>query len=119
MDEPTTALMSSLKRTFLTRSKAEELAIGIVYVSHDLAVVGNLADRIAVMYAGWIIEEGSTETILASAPSTPTRKDWSRRLPDHIVARQLQRYPGVAPRRGEQSSLAVRHRSVASALREG
>ena len=47
-----------------------KLGVAILYVSHDLAVVGSIADRIAVMYAGRIVEEGAARDVM-HAPKHP------------------------------------------------
>jgi peptide/nickel transport system ATP-binding protein len=103
MDEPTTGLDVVTQSHILDEIQRlrRELGIGIVYVSHDLAVVGNLADRIAVMYGGWIIEEGPTEAIL-SAPKHPYTQGLLASIPDHVVARRLRGIPGMAVGVGEQ-----------------
>jgi peptide/nickel transport system ATP-binding protein len=103
MDEPTTGLDVVTQARILDEIQRlrHELAIGIVYVSHDLAVVGNLADRIAVMYGGWIVEEGPTETIL-QAPKHPYTQGLIASIPDHFVARRLRGIPGLAAGVGEQ-----------------
>jgi peptide/nickel transport system ATP-binding protein len=97
MDEPTTGLDVVTQARILDeiRRLRRELSIGIVYVSHDLAVVGSLADRIAVMYGGWIVEEGPTETILR-APKHPYTQGLIASIPDHLVARRLRGIPGLA-----------------------
>lgn len=65
LDEPTTGLDVSTQRHILetVRSVASAYGVAAVYVSHDLAVVGDLATRVAVMYAGRIMELGSTEAL--------------------------------------------------------
>lgn len=67
----------------------------MVYVSHDLAVVSQVADRIAVMYGGRIVEEGSTVEVLSSSRHPYTRGLLAA-VPDHLAARRLHGIPGVA-----------------------
>jgi peptide/nickel transport system ATP-binding protein len=64
-DEPTTALDVTIQARILDllRSVNEELGCAILLISHDLGVVGRLCDRVAVMYAGSIAEEGATSNI--------------------------------------------------------
>ncbi|MFE7675753.1 ATP-binding cassette domain-containing protein [Streptomyces albidoflavus] len=70
-DEPTTALDVTVQAEILTLLAARKAAgTGILLISHDLAVVARLADRIAVMRQGEIVEEGPAARVL-SAPSHP------------------------------------------------
>ncbi|MCA9824091.1 MAG: ABC transporter ATP-binding protein [Dehalococcoidia bacterium] len=63
-DEPTTALDVTTQSQFLALLRGlRESGIGIVYVTHDLGVVAEICDRVAVMYAGQIVESGSVEEI--------------------------------------------------------
>ncbi len=68
-DEPTTALDVTIQAQILKlmRELQSELDTGILLITHDLGVVNELADRIAVMYAGRIIEAGTRTDILSSA----------------------------------------------------
>ncbi|OZI66563.1 ABC transporter ATP-binding protein [Bordetella genomosp. 11] len=65
-DEPTTALDATvqIQVLLLLRSLQEELGMGVVFVTHDLGVAGEIADRVAVMYAGRIVEQGSVSSLL-------------------------------------------------------
>ncbi|MFI5806930.1 dipeptide ABC transporter ATP-binding protein [Streptomyces sp. NPDC051561] len=75
-DEPTTALDVTVQAEILTLLAArKEAGTGILLISHDLAVVARLADRIAVMHDGEIVEQGTASQVL-SAPSHP----YTRRL---------------------------------------
>lgn len=71
-DEPTTALDVIVQRQLLNLLKylREQLKISFIFVSHDLSVIGEIADRVAVMYAGKIVEIGDKVSIL-SRPSHP------------------------------------------------
>ncbi|HHW99095.1 MAG TPA: ABC transporter ATP-binding protein [Firmicutes bacterium] len=64
-DEPTTALDVTIQAQILDliRSLQKELKMTIIYITHDLGVVANVADRVAVMYAGQIIEIGTAKEI--------------------------------------------------------
>lgn len=64
-DEPTTALDVTIQAQILEliRSLQKKLGVTLVYITHDLGVVANVADRVAVMYAGEIIEYGTVEEI--------------------------------------------------------
>ena len=65
-DEPTTALDVSIQAQILfqMRDLAAEMGTAMVWISHDLAVVSSLASKLAVMYAGRIVEQGATATLL-------------------------------------------------------
>jgi oligopeptide/dipeptide ABC transporter ATP-binding protein len=68
-DEPTTALDVTIQAQILEllRDLQRELGTAILLITHDLAVVNELADRIAVMYAGKLVEEGTRVQLLAGA----------------------------------------------------
>ena len=71
-DEPTTALDATvqIQVLILLRKLQRELGMGTIFVTHDLGVASEIADRIAVMYAGRIVEEGPVAEIL-NAPLHP------------------------------------------------
>ena len=71
-DEPTTALDATvqIQILLLLRNLQQELGMGMIFVTHDLGVAGEIADRIAVMYAGRIVEEGPVVDLM-SAPLHP------------------------------------------------
>ena len=68
-DEPTTALDVTIQAQILDliRRLQRELGMTIIYITHDLGVVANVADRVAVMYAGQIVEIGMAEEIFHDA----------------------------------------------------
>ena len=68
-DEPTTALDVTIQAKILEliRSIQKERGISVIYITHDLGVVANVADRVAVMYAGQIVEYGTVEEIFYDA----------------------------------------------------
>ena len=61
-DEPTTALDVTIQAQILQliRDLQKELGMSVIYITHDLGVVANVADRVAVMYAGQIVERGTS-----------------------------------------------------------
>jgi peptide/nickel transport system ATP-binding protein len=71
-DEPTTALDSTVEAQILRllAAKQTELGMSMLFISHDLGVVSAIADRVAVMYAGRIVEQGPVDEIL-TAPQHP------------------------------------------------
>ncbi len=68
-DEPTTALDATvqIQILLLLRRLQQELGMGVIFVTHDLGVAGEIADRIAVMYAGRFVEEGSVREVMRKA----------------------------------------------------
>ncbi len=71
-DEPTTALDATvqIQVLILLRKLQREFGMGVIFVTHDLGVASEIADRIAVMYAGRIVEEGPAADVL-KAPLHP------------------------------------------------
>jgi len=71
-DEPTTALDATvqIQVLILLRRLQRELGMGMVFVTHDLGVAAEIADRIAVMYAGRVVESGTVADVLR-APAHP------------------------------------------------
>ena len=71
-DEPTTALDATVQIQILVllRRLQKELGMGMVLVTHDLGVAAEIADRVAVMYAGQIVEQGPVRDVL-QAPAHP------------------------------------------------
>jgi peptide/nickel transport system ATP-binding protein len=74
-DEPTTALDVTVQKTILQLVKElqQQSGMGVIFITHDLAVVGEIADRIAVMYKGEIVEQNTTHAIFAN-PQHPYTK---------------------------------------------
>ncbi|HTQ60558.1 MAG TPA: ABC transporter ATP-binding protein [Candidatus Solibacter sp.] len=68
-DEPTTALDVTVQKQILDLLDRlrRELKLGLLFITHDLGVVAQVADRVAVMYAGRIIEEGPAREVLAAS----------------------------------------------------
>ena len=71
-DEPTTALDVTIQAQILTliRLLQEEMHMAVMFITHDMGVVAEVADRVVVMYGGAKVEEGAAETIFA-APREP------------------------------------------------
>ena len=91
-DEPTTALDVTTQAQIITQMKALCAGSGttLIWITHDLAVVAEIADRIAVMYAGNIVETGPADAVLSCPAhpytagllaSIPSNNPGSRRLP--------------------------------------
>lgn len=75
-DEPTSALDVSVQRTILDllEQVAEKNHSAVLLITHDLAVAGDRADRLAVMHRGQIIEQGATKEVLRSPQTAYTRQ---------------------------------------------
>ncbi len=97
LDEPATGLDVVTQARLLEElvRLRREAGVSMIYVTHDLAVVAGFADRIAVMYAGRIIEEGPTAELLQS-PKHPYTRGLLNSIPDHASPRQLVPIGGVA-----------------------
>ena len=97
MDEPTTGLDVVTQANLLrqVRLLQRELGFAIVYVSHDLAVVASIADRIVVMYAGRVVEDGPAAQVL-SEPQHPYSLGLLSSVPDPREPRRLRSIPGIA-----------------------
>jgi len=97
MDEPTTGLDVVTQANQLAQIALlqQELGLAIVYVSHDLAVVATIANRIAVMYAGRVVEDGPAAQVL-SGPRHPYALGLLSSVPDPREPQQLRSIPGVA-----------------------
>jgi peptide/nickel transport system ATP-binding protein len=99
-DEPTTALDVTIQAQILQllRELQRDFGSSILLITHDLGVVNELADRIAVMYAGRIIEQGLRKEVL-SAPRHPYTQGLLRSIPALSQRGQrLTEIPGVVPR---------------------
>ena len=97
-DEPTTALDVTIQAQILeliNKLKAER-HISVIFITHDLGVVANMADRIAVMYAGKIVEMGTAEDIFYDAAHPYT---WAllSSMPDLDTNEKLDAIPGTPP----------------------
>lgn len=68
-DEPTTALDVTVQKTILELIKElqQEKNMGVIFITHDLGVVAEIADRVAILYKGDLVEQGSTKEIFTSA----------------------------------------------------
>ena len=101
-DEPTTALDVTIQAQILQllRDLRSDFGSSILLITHDLGVVNELADRIAVMYAGRIIEQGLRAEVL-SAPRHPYTQGLLRSIPALAKrGERLNEIPGVVPRPG-------------------
>ena len=97
-DEPTTALDVTIQAQILELINVikKERNLSVIFITHNLGVVANMADRIAVMYAGKIVEYGTSEEIFYE-PAHPYT--WARltSMPDHETTEKLESIPGTPP----------------------
>jgi peptide/nickel transport system ATP-binding protein len=98
-DEPTTALDVTVQAQILKlfRSLQEKRGMALLYITHDLGVVANIADRVYVMYAGVIAEQGSTSQIFKE-PMHPYTRALLASLPAREKrGKKLYSIPGTVP----------------------
>jgi dipeptide transport system ATP-binding protein len=98
-DEPTTALDVTIQAQILDllQRLQKELSMAVVLISHNLGVVSDLAQRVAVMYAGQVVEMQSAAALFAK-PRHPYTDALLRALPQHNQGRsRLQTIPGLVP----------------------
>ena len=98
-DEPTTALDVTVQRQvlLLMREKAREKNAAILFITHDMAVVSQFCDRVYVMYAGGVVEDGPTAEVMAN-PRHPYTRGLLGALPDRTGSRgQLEAIQGSVP----------------------
>jgi peptide/nickel transport system ATP-binding protein len=100
-DEPTTALDATTQAQILEliRQLAEELHMSTIITTHDLGVVAEVCDRVAVMYAGQIVEQANTQQLFYH-PKHPYTERLLLGLPRIGVAGQMAGIPGQPPRAG-------------------
>ena len=97
-DEPTTALDVTIQAQILEliNKLKKERNLSIIFITHDLGVVANMADRIAVMYAGKIVEYGKCDEIFYE-PRHPYTWALLSAMPDINSAEKLESIPGTPP----------------------
>ena len=97
-DEPTTALDVTIQSQILEliNKLKKERNLTVIFITHDLGVVANMADRIAVMYAGKIVEYGTSEDVFYHSAHPYT---WAllSSMPDLDTSEKLDAIPGTPP----------------------
>lgn len=98
-DEPTTALDATvqIQVLILLRKLQQEFGMGLIFVTHDLGVAAQIADRIAVMYAGRIVEEGSARDVLLDPRHPYTIGMLASTLHGRVRGRDIDTIPGSPP----------------------
>jgi oligopeptide/dipeptide ABC transporter ATP-binding protein len=101
-DEPTTALDATVQAEILDllRDMRTSLNLSLLLITHDLGVVAEMADRVAVMYAGRIVEDAPVKTLFAS-PAHPYTRGLIECVPGRQPGSRLAAIPGTVPRLGE------------------
>ncbi len=98
-DEPTTALDVTIQAQILNmmQNLVQDSDVSLIWVTHDLSVVAGLCDRVAVMYAGRIVETGPVEDVLRN-PRHPYTRGLLDSIPgDAEPGRRLRQVPGTQP----------------------
>jgi oligopeptide/dipeptide ABC transporter ATP-binding protein len=97
-DEPSTALDVTIQAQILDliNSLKEKRQLSIIFITHDLGVVANVADHIAVMYAGKIIEYGTVDDVFYE-PAHPYTWALLASMPDLNTKEKLEAIPGTPP----------------------
>ena len=97
-DEPTTALDVTIQAEILAllREMKESLGLSLLLITHDLGVVAETADRVAVMYAGRVVEQGPVRSIFRS-PRHPYTRGLLASMPGRTHGRRLQTIEGSVP----------------------
>jgi oligopeptide/dipeptide ABC transporter ATP-binding protein len=97
-DEPTTALDVTIQAQILEliNKLKKERNLSVIFITHDLGVVANMADRIAVMYAGKIVERGTAEDVFYD-PRHPYTWALLSSMPDLDTNEKLDAIPGTPP----------------------
>lgn len=98
-DEPTTALDATvqIQVLILLRKLQAELGMGMIFVTHDLGVAAEIADKVAVMYAGRIVESGPVEQILTAPRHPYTRGLLASTVHDQPRDQDIDAIPGSPP----------------------
>jgi peptide/nickel transport system ATP-binding protein len=97
-DEPTTALDVTIQAEILDllREMRDAVGLSLLLITHDLGVVAEMADRVAVMYAGRIVETGPVRNVLRS-PEHPYTRGLLASLPGRVPGERLKAIGGSVP----------------------
>jgi oligopeptide/dipeptide ABC transporter ATP-binding protein len=103
-DEPTTALDVTVQAEILDllRDMRRQFHLSLLLITHDLGVVAEMADRVAVMYAGRIVEQAPVDRLFR-APAHPYTQALLASIPGRQTGKRLVAIPGTVPRLGAQA----------------
>ncbi len=98
-DEPTTALDATvqIQVLLLLRELQEKLGMGVIFVTHDLGVAGEIADRVAVMYAGRVVEEAAIGPFMGGPMHPYAQGLLGATVHPSMRGKRLTTIPGVPP----------------------
>ena len=98
-DEPTTALDATVQMQVLVllRELQKEMGMSVIFVTHDIGVAVEIADRVAVMYAGTIVETGTIAEIIKDPRHPYTRGLLAANLHGAVKGSRLDAIPGAPP----------------------
>ncbi len=101
-DEPTTALDVTIQAGILSliKSLRDKFSMAVMFISHDLGVISNIADRVYVLYAGKVVEEATVEQLF-SAPAHPYTIGLINSIPGRSSGEELNSIKGAIPSPGE------------------
>ena len=122
-DEPTTALDATvqIQILLLLRELQKELGMGVIFVTHDVGVAGEIADRLAIMYAGRLVETGPVTQVMREPLHPYTKGLLSSTVHGSMRGQRLQAIEGSPPNLEElpdACSFAPRCPHVREACRE-
>jgi oligopeptide/dipeptide ABC transporter ATP-binding protein len=102
-DEPTTALDATVQAEILDllREMRRTFNLSVLLITHDLGVIAEMADRVAVMYAGRLVEQAPVRQLF-EAPAHPYTRGLLASIPGRQPGRTLHAIPGVVPALGGQ-----------------
>lgn len=98
-DEPTTALDATvqIQILLLLRELQRELGMSVIFVTHDMGVANEISDRIAVMYAGRLVETGAVDSVIAQPRHPYTLGLMHSRASGELRGQRLSAIPGAPP----------------------
>lgn len=99
-DEPTTALDVTIQAQVIKmiRELRDRLGTSMIMITHDLGIVAQTCDKVAVMYAGRIVEYGTAEQVFTAEKKHPYTEGLFNSIPDiHSKAKRLKPIPGLMP----------------------
>lgn len=98
-DEPTTALDATvqIQVLILLRRLQVKMGMGVIFVTHDLGVAAEIADKVAVMYAGRIVETGTVDEVLTNPQHPYTQGMLSSTVHGNMRGKDIEAIPGSPP----------------------